>query len=75
MDQIKTNIQGENYILVEVPILKNNNDEIISVGDKYQCIYTGIKEVSAATFWNKAIYAVKLLVPEKNIVKFNNHKR
>lgn len=66
----KTTINDINYIEIDcMATIRNAKKEELKA-EKYDCIQIGVKEVNA-----KDGYIIfKLLVPEKNILAYNNDK-
>lgn len=68
-DQIIYTILGENYILIEEPVTGRLSPKLKAKIIKYECIEQGIKDIHAGWFSGWAI--AKILVPERNILKYN----
>jgi hypothetical protein len=62
------NINKKNYLLVEVPVTRDNADEIESKMKKIGAIQQGIKSIKAGLFSGWAI--VKYLVPTSKLEEY-----
>lgn len=72
MEQIIYNLNGINYLLIEELITPNNKRKMQIKFKAYDCIYQGIKEISKDSWFRSDYAIIKILVPEKNIVLYNN---
>jgi len=73
-EQLIYEILGEKYILVEEAIQNSRQQDILNKKAKlYGCISQGIKIDRGGWFENSVVIA-KILVPERNILKYNNHE-
>ena len=69
MENLTCELNGIKYLLVEVIMTHKQKDEILIKLEKYNCIIQGIKEINI-----KTRYAIlKVLVPEINVIEFNNY--
>lgn len=70
MENIKTNINGIDYILIDVVATSSNAEKEQAKAEKYEGLQIGVREVNA-----KDGYIVfKILIPEKNFASYNNDK-
>ena len=70
MENIKTSINGIDYILIDVVATRSNAEKEQAKAEKYEGLQIGVREVNA-----KDGYIVfKILIPEKNFVAYNNDK-
>jgi hypothetical protein len=72
MEQLIYEINGQKYILVEVLLTTNNQKKIEARAKRHNCIEQGVKEVKQGGIFSPPYAIVRLLVPEKNIIAFNN---
>ncbi len=73
MEQIKIEILGEQYILVEEIQTVGNTQKLNKKVKQVDGIFQGVKEINEGSFWSsiKAFAIVKILIPEKNILIWN----
>jgi hypothetical protein len=72
MENITVELNGIKYLLVEILTTSRNSNKLTDKCKKYECIYQGVKDVNTGGFWGSPHAIVKILVPEKNIIMFNN---
>jgi len=61
------------YLLVEIPIKKEDVNYWKQNFDKYDCIFQSSKYINNGILGN-SVFLFRILVPEKNIIKFNKEK-
>ena len=70
MENIKTSINGIDYIKIDLLVNRLNSDKEQAKAEKYDCIQVGVKQVNDK--YRFIIYTT--LVPEKNLVAYNGDK-
>jgi len=70
MEQILYEIAGTKYLLVEVVLTDSTRAKLERLLTKYNCITQGVKELKKS--WLGGHTILKWLVPENNVVNFNN---
>ena len=71
---ITVELNGIKYLIVEELATSKNEKRLTAKAKKHEAIYQGIKEINTGGFWGSAYGVIKILVPEKNIVAYNNDK-
>jgi hypothetical protein len=72
MEQLIYKIAGKKYMLFEVPIVGSAGAKKFEQRMKrHKGICQGVKEMKRETFWTSASIIVKALIPEENIIAFN----
>lgn len=71
-EQVIYTILGENYVMVEELITTRTLTKYKTKIKSNQCIEQGIKEFNRGGWFGDPLVIVKVLVPEKNILKYNN---
>lgn len=70
MEQLIYNINGINYVLIELPITESNQKKVQKIAEAHECIFQGVKEIKRGLlFGGHAI--IKYLVPEQKLIPFN----
>jgi hypothetical protein len=69
---ITVELNGIKYLVVEELATTRNQEEITAKVKKHEAIYQGIKQLNTGGFWGSSYGVIKILVPEKNIVAYNN---
>ena len=72
MEQLLYEINGIKYVLMEDFITTNNSEEIKAKIKKHEGIQQGVKEISRGGFFSSPYLVIKVLIPEKNIIAWNN---
>lgn len=72
MENLIHEINGIKYLLVEVPIISKTARKIERRCKRYGCITQGVKEVKRGGLFYDTIIVAKILVPEKNVIDFDN---
>ena len=74
MSDIIHELNGKKYLLVELPLTtdKDHNKKMQSCMKKFNCIAQGVKEISTGGWFSKPYVIIKILVPEENVIQFNN---
>lgn len=72
MEQIIYNLNGINYLLVEELITASNQKKKEKKLKFYDCIYQGVKEINRNSWFGSDYTIIKVLVPEKHIITYNN---
>ena len=72
MENITCELNGIKYLLVEVPITESNAKKIESRCKRHECIMQGVSKIDRGGFFSSAYMIVKILVPEKNVIAWNN---
>lgn len=72
MESITCELNGIKYLLVEYPITSNNQKKIKEKCKKYECIMQGVGKVDRGGFFSDAYIIFKILVPEKNVIAWND---
>ena len=60
------------YLAVEIIVNRDNEKKIRKLMKKYECIYQGVVKIDRGGFFSSALGVFRILVPENNILKFNN---
>lgn len=75
MCQILHTINGINYVLIDVPVVDSKHlPQIRAIMKKYKCINQSIKRVERGGLFNDPFVIMTILVPEKNIMDFNDEE-
>ncbi|WP_438423125.1 hypothetical protein [Aquimarina macrocephali] len=70
---ITTELNGEKYLIVEIlATRKTSEKDLLAKLKRHNAIYQGIKEINTGGFWGNAYGVFRVLVPEQNVVAFNN---
>lgn len=70
---ITTELNGIKYLVVEILVTtKTNENKITEKLKRHGAIYQGIKEINTGGFCSNAHGVFRILVPEENIIDFNN---
>lgn len=73
--EITCELNGVKYLLVDVFIKdKNDKDDITKKCKKYGAVYQGVKELKQGGFFSSGYAILKVLVPEKNVIAWNDEK-
>jgi hypothetical protein len=72
MENITVELQSKKYLLVEVLCTASNERKLKALFKKYGCIHQGIKEIKTGGFLTPNYAIAKYLVPEENVIAFNN---
>ena len=70
--ELTTELNGVKYLIVEEVATTENGKKLIAKAEKYQAIYQGVKELNNGGFWGDPYLIVRVLVPEKNVLAYNN---
>lgn len=73
MQNLTLELNGTRYILVGRFVTAADAKKADKIIKKYECIIQDVKFIKGWFFY-KSLLRVKILVPEKNIVAFNNEK-
>lgn len=71
MGNLTCKLNGIKYLLVECPITDKNSKKIEDRCKKYECIMQGAK-IKLGGFFSGSYVIAKILVPEKNVIEWNN---
>lgn len=74
MEQLIYEIAGIKYLLVERQVTEQNRSKLEKIGEQYNCIWQGIKEIKQGGFLSDGFAIVRILVPENNVIAFNSIK-
>lgn len=66
-------LNGTKYLLIEVFVVEKTTEEIIARCKEYECILQGMRRIDRGGFLTDPYVIVKVLVPEKNVIAWNNH--
>ncbi len=69
---ITINLNGIRYLIVEELFTTRNQERLTEKAKRHGAIYQGIKELNTGGFWGSPTAVIKILVPEKQIVAYNN---
>jgi hypothetical protein len=72
MESITCELNGIRYLLVEELIEKSDAKTIEDRCKRHECIKQGISKIDRGSFFRSAYVIVKILVPEKNVIAWNN---
>ena len=72
--EITTELNGIKYLIVEELATRENEKKLVAKAKKYGAIYQGIKELNKGGFWSDTYAVIKVLVPEKSVVAYNNEE-
>lgn len=72
MENIIVELNGKKYLSVELFTTTSNEKKITAKCTKYDAIYQGIKEIHRGGLWTNSYVVIKVLVPEENVIAFNN---
>jgi hypothetical protein len=72
MENITCELNGIKYLLVETPIVQSSVDELKGKCKKHGAIYQGVSKIDRGGFFSSPYMIVKILVPEKNVIAWNN---
>ncbi len=70
--EVTVELNGIKYLIVEELATRINQKFLEEKIKAHEAIYQGIKEINQGGFWSGAYAVVKVLVPEKNIIEYNN---
>lgn len=70
--EIIVELNGKRYLLVEDIAMRSNEARLKAKYKKYGCIYQGVKEINRGGFFSNPYVVAKILVPEENVIAFNN---
>lgn len=73
MEKITCELNGIKYLLVEDIVTASNKKAIEQKCKIYDCIFQGISEIKSGGFFSSGYAIVKILVPEKNVIAWENH--
>lgn len=71
MDRLNYSVNGVDYLLMEIYVSGKNHKEVDATLKKYNVICQGIKEIKF-NFLFRNYCILKVLVPEFNVVDFDN---
>lgn len=74
MEQITCELNGIKYLMVEMQYTDKNRKWLDVIIKKHNCIYQGIKEFHKNTLFSNGFAIIKILVPEENVIAFNNEE-
>ncbi len=74
MENILYEINGIKYVLVEQLLMERNQEKVNKILKKHECVLQGIKEINRGGWFENAYMVFKILVPEKNLIAFNNEE-
>ena len=74
MEDIIVTLNNQRYLRIEIPMLLDSamSKRIQLLGERHEAIYQGFSLLSKGGFFAPDMYVCKILVPEKNIIAFNN---
>ena len=71
-EQILYEIYGTKYVLIEMgAITARDTDKASKLLKKHDGIWQGIKEINRGGLFSSSVVIVKVLIPERNIIAFN----
>jgi hypothetical protein len=71
MESLTCELNGIKYLCVDEIYTNSNNKRLKIKLKKYEAIEQGVKDAHIS-FWSHSYIVVRVLVPEKNIVAYNN---
>ena len=78
MEELIVTLNGKNYLVVELPMSfhqKNIGERIDKICQRHGALWQGFKKISGGFLsLSPSIYAARVLVPEENVIAFNNDK-
>lgn len=74
MEKLTCELNGIKYLLVKYPIFKANKDKAEKTFKKFECITQGVEEIKIGGLFSSSYMIVNILVPEKNVIEFNNYE-
>ena len=73
MEQITVELNGIKYLIVEIlATSKTNEKKLKKKIKKYDGIYQGIKDVRSGGFFGSGYGILKILIPEKRVIEWND---
>ena len=72
MESITCELNGVKYLMVEVPIMESNAKKIEHRCKRHECIMQGVSKIDRGGFFSSTFMIVKILVPEKNVIAWND---
>jgi len=69
---ITVELNGIKYLIVEELATTRNQEKLTAKAKRHQAIYQGVKQINTGGFWGSPYGIIKILVPEKSIVAYNN---
>lgn len=72
MENITCELNGIKYLMVEYPITSSNKYKIEARCKRHGVIMQGISKIDRGGFFSDGFVIIKLLVPEKNIIAWND---
>lgn len=75
MNDIKQNINGVNYILLERLIVERTEDDYSSLILELGCIEQGIKHIKVGGLFSSTYMVILILVPETKVMEFIEKER
>lgn len=70
---ITTTLNGEKYLIIEILATRKTSEEkLMAKLKRHEAIYQGVKEINTGGFWGSPYGVFRVLVPERNVVAFNN---
>lgn len=72
MENITCELNGIKYLLVECLVTKQNAKRIERRFKRHECIVQGVGKIDRGGLFSSMYMVIKILVPEKNVVAFNN---
>lgn len=73
MENITTELNGIKYLMVEILCASGAHErKLKKMLTKHSGIYQGVKDVKSGGLFSPACVIVKVLIPESNVVDWNN---
>lgn len=72
MESITCELNGIKYLLIECLVMDSNQEQFNARAKKYDCIIQGFSKLVTGGFFTSSYMVIKLLVPESNIIAYNN---
>lgn len=73
-EQLIYEISGKRYVLIELPILASNENQMKAIAEKFEMVYQGIKEINRGGFFGNSVVVERFFLPEENFNEFEKEK-
>ena len=74
-NEITCTLNNVKYLLFDVLVTNSTHSKKVeNKCKKYEAIFQGVKEINRGGFLSSGYMILKVLVPEKNVIAWNNEK-
>lgn len=71
--ELTTTLNNKTYLIVEILVTRKTKEkDLMDKLKRHNAICQGVKEINSGGFWNDSYGIFRVLVPEENIIEFNN---